>query len=275
MKIVAIHDLGELGEARGEPVIYHIGTTQRLAPLVPWLVVLGLLGLRANRRRAAWLVLLPPLALSLIFSQVIPLLPAPGEAFIFFEFILMTLALGLAAWWLLLGGEVRVGWLHRLMAALAGMALAGLAAFYGYFGTWVRELNQFSILLGICAGAMLVAVFITGWRARRTARTGTLRLALGVGFYLMLAMLLGMLGFFAVMMMIEPQVASRWQQILPQMLVMGLVFGLLLNLIVQPFMLLAGLNGFWRERARRVFGLDPLALPQPPEPVLEKYVVPH
>ncbi len=262
-------DLGELGEARSEPVIINIDIKEKLAGLTPWLVVLVLLGLRSNRRRAAWLILLPLLATQTLGLLALSFLPGGGSTTGIFMLMLMTLAMSVSAWWLLLGGGGRAGKARRLLAALgAYLAVTGVSCL-AYFGNWAGEMSVVLLYTGISMVAILAGNLLSGWRARRRLHAGTLRLALLQGVSTIIFTLLGVVASATIIMLVNENARRSFMSeigsILPQMLMVGLVLGLFLNLIVQPFMLLAGLNGFWRERARRVFGLEPLALPQPPE----------
>ncbi len=80
LTIVASADLGGLGARDGAPVEYN-WVLPGIAPLLlPWLVILGLLALKPNRRAAAWLIWLP-LGCVVALTVVPPEMPGGNELF--------------------------------------------------------------------------------------------------------------------------------------------------------------------------------------------------
>ena len=80
LTIVASSDLGALGSKEGLPVTYNWVLPSVAPLLLPWLVILGLLALKPNRRAAAWLIWLP-LGCVIAFTLAPPANPAIGNKF--------------------------------------------------------------------------------------------------------------------------------------------------------------------------------------------------
>lgn len=130
LRIVATADLGGLGSREGPPVLYTwgripFGLTPAFSPrLVPWLAILGLLLLNANRRREVWLVWIPLLAVA-------------------------GLAMGIEQWLGFLDSELRDAVSLMVMALGFGWAAMLLLA---PWAPWPRDLGRFGwqlLVLGL------------------------------------------------------------------------------------------------------------------------------
>jgi hypothetical protein len=97
LSIVASQDIGPLGPREGTPVVFHWNLARNVARISPWLALAVLLGLKPNRRRGAWSVLLPIVAL----EGVLGVVSSTGFDGGSYMDIVNTLILALAALWLL------------------------------------------------------------------------------------------------------------------------------------------------------------------------------
>jgi len=108
-----------------------------LSPLLPWLVILALLALKPNRRRSAWWIWLPLAGLTAALHCLEPALPSvladlPDQVAGFLIDVLLALAFGLAALWLL---SAYLGWRSRLLAFLGNLLVLVVFVVFNFVAT--------------------------------------------------------------------------------------------------------------------------------------------
>jgi hypothetical protein len=168
LKIVTSSDLGPLGFKDGSPVAFT-WVLPSIAPLLlPWLVILGLLALKPNRRPAAWLIWLPLTAV-MALTLLPPIMPASAS---FLLDAIAALAFGLAAVWLLSNYLRRA---HRLLTFFCVLptlaAFSALAFVARQGGSWLEvETLQIGIFLALGALASTIALSLGGWICRSRYR---------------------------------------------------------------------------------------------------------
>ena len=252
-----------MGSKQGVPVTYAWVMPSLMPQVIPWLVILLLLLLKANRCASAWWVWVPLACVAAAASvpdSAVELLPS-SQFEIFFELI-AALGFGLAALWLLSG---YLGWKHRMLAFL-GMLLVqegfGILTFALRQG-W-EELGPETLAAGISLLVSVlvisVAVSLAGLLCR--GRYGRLRLTLWIAAALLLLWLLIIGPCFAIAM-----ISSRGDvPVTALFAVVGVAAGITFGALL-PFLVLSFANRFYRERLKALLhlggGQDPPVLAQP------------
>ena len=215
-----------------------------LPHLIPWLAVLVLLALRQNRTPAAWWVLLP-LVWGLVFQHFMrsSAVPLPAQVRELLASTAYSLCFGLAFAWLLSNG---ISWNRRLTVFLGlfGLTAAGSALSFVLTQDWDGadgEASATAIAISMGIFVVSAALVFAGYACRK--HHTFLRLLMWTVVLVPLAAALIVLPFF-----IYAWVASRGSVDLEGfglgiMMFVGVGFGVLL-----PFVLLSGVNGFYRER---------------------------
>ena len=244
LNIVASSDLGALGSKDGSPTAYN-WILPSVAPLfLPWLVILGLLALKANRCAAAWLIWLP---LGCVFALTLspPAFMPAGTNFLLD--VIAALAIGLAAVWLLanhLRRQHRFVTFLSVLLTLAGFSVLAGASKQGLSLLTVESL-QIGIVLAIGVLASTVALNLAGLICRSRYRPLGLYpwvLLLLAGVWLLIA------APFFVFAMIASSGGIPWSEFfIPVLVVAAVNFATLL-----PFLILSSASPFFRERLKAV-----------------------
>ncbi len=259
MKVVAISDLGGLGAKEGPPGSFTWTTPNLMPPMLPWLAVLVLLGLKPNRSAQAWWIWLP-LGLVLILrpavASALGFVPSAVQA-VFTE-VAAGLAIGVAAVWLL---SARLGWKHR---GLVFLAILGSLLAFGTLNCWAMtdwseeslQALQMEILLALSALVLAVAVSLAGWCCRRRYRP--LGLLGWLILWLVTAWTVVTLPF-AVVVLVASQGAVAWNEVAGGILAAALVC----FAVLMPFFILSFASPLYRERLRGLLHLggQPVAPP--------------
>ena len=255
---MALAELGGLGQNEGPGLNYHWEPPSLIAPLLPWLAVLLLLGIRPNRNPQAWWILVPLVfvsGLAAVVQLVLNSLPS-SELSDLFE-VIAALAFGIGAVWLV------SPWLrrsHRLLTFLLTLVVqAGfsvLALFAGR-GFEVDNGQNWSEALALLTGAFVLslALSLAGLLCRR--RYSRVRFSLWLAFFT-LASWLSVLGPFCIVALAGGQGGPTAGEFLIVLLaVTGVALGTLL-----PFLVLSFANGFHHERLKAL--LHAGQMPAPP-----------
>jgi hypothetical protein len=252
LTIVASSDLGALGSRDGSPVAYN-WVLPGIAPLLlPWLVILGLLALKPNRRAAAWLIWLP---LGCVMAFTLAPLPILPEGTNFFLDAIAALAVGLAAVWLLTSYLRQQ---HRLLTFLCVLfTLAGFSALAAVAKQGVSLLTVESLQIGIVLAVGVLtsaaALSLGGLICRGRYRPS--------GLYLWLLVLVSgvwlavTLPFFSFAVLVSDGNISwnSWSEFFfPVLAVATANYATLL-----PFLILSSANPFYRERLKALLHVKP------------------
>jgi len=218
--------------------------------LVPWLGILLLLLLRANRSAQAWLIWLPliaVLAIQIAARRVLDFLPSEVE--FFFE-VIGALAFGLAAVWLT---SHSYGPRHRLLAFLGMLGiLAGCgiltAAVRQTWDSGLQETLPIGILLGFCVLVSPIALSLAGLSCRRRYRPAAL-------FLWVLVWLTAVSFVFAAPFLVFAMLVSGgeapWGQFIGGILIVAAVcLGTL-----TPFLVLSFTSAFFKQRLQELLRL--------------------
>lgn len=257
LSIIASSDLGGLGSNKGSPIFYNWVLPQLAQVLLPGFALLGLLALKPNRCAAAWLIWLPlgcVLALTLVLSTFLP----RGTSF--FLDVIVALALGVAAVWLLANSLRRQ---HRFLTflcvllALAGFSALAAVATQGA-GLLTMESLQVGTILAVGVLASAVALILAGLICRKRYRP--------LGLYLWVLLLLACFWVvtaapFFVIAVVSSAGRIPWSEFIISVLALAVGnFALLL-----PFLILSSVNPFFRDRVKALLQVAPEV--PPPVPV--------
>jgi hypothetical protein len=252
LTIVASSDLGMLGSRDGAPITCE--WVPGIAPLLlPWLVILGLLALKPNRRAAAWLIWLP---LGCVVGFTLAPLPILPEGASFFLDVVAALAVGLAAVWLTtsyLRQQHRLLTFLGVLLALTGFSVMAAVAKQGASLLAVESL-QIGIVLAAGILASAAALSLGGLICRGRYRPARLCLWLLVSLAFIWLLIAAPLFLIAVIALGE---SISWNEFfIPVLGIAAGNFALLL-----PFLILSSANPFYRERLKALLHVRPEAPP--------------
>jgi len=255
LRIVASYDLGALGPAQSEPILYYWSRYYSVPGLALWAALaLAMIVSRANRTREVLLVLVPVLLVSLVWwtvARIFKPIPSDREAI---GVTVLSLAVGSALLWLL--GPVIASCTRRRALVLAltvtlGAALVGVVS--------VTDLSRQTIglplLLSSLAPAMVLSYAGAGWMSRRTYRPIRFALLLAAWTVALSAVALP-LGFFLV-----SALTGTWpSEILPLLamfLLAGAIAGACVVLISLSFLFVGLRSPLLRPRLFACLGWNP------------------
>lgn len=223
------------------PWYYHVPS------LGLWtLLIVLLLGRRANRTWQAWAVLIP-LGLVVACWRIPPALLGVGEENLEpFAIFFLTLAMDLAVLWLLGDWLARRRWWLRLPAAIGLVVLVHFLSCLGHFDyPWSSGLNSL-MMTGVGGLVVAVALALTGVSCRGIY--GPVRVPLWSILWISLVMGGVLFGFACVMLLWNGNGGDSWVEILLSVLVGSQMAGLLLDVVCLPFVILAVKCPLYRER---------------------------
>lgn len=264
LRIVPSQDLGKLGPKEGTPVMFYWRWWYHVPTLPLWAIMLLLLvGLKANRHRQAWLILIPLGLVLVVWRMPAILLSVSDGTTESLGFFVVT---GTMAWtmvWLLghwLGGRHRNVTLLLAFATMLAVGLLSFLSYYSHFGE-LEGLASSSITYGLCVLILLAAMTHTGYLCRKRFSP---RRFLGWLIVSDILVAMGVLLSFAVfgvlvMMLNRPGPHFQVEQLVIPVIVAGVgsVFlGGILYLLNLPFLVLAFRCPFYRERFEKFFGIE-------------------
>ena len=266
-------DLGGLGAKEGAPVSYHWTVPSIIPSLLPWLAVLLLLLVKSNRCGQAWWIWVP---LGCVTAAGQLLQPAfgfiPSETAAMFLDLVSSLAIGVAAVWLLAPQLARS---HRLLTFLCLVPTLGIFSLFSFLmkqdwggsGTAVALAMLVPLAIGVFVVA--VAILLAGLACR--GRYRPLGLYLWIVVSLLALWLVIVTPFFGLTMIVSGG-QLPWQEFFIGILIMTAVsFGVLL-----PFLILSSANSLFRERLKLLLHTErkapPPVLPPSPGAGPQKYV---
>lgn len=246
MKIVASQDIGEIGPKEVKPVIYNWNWYYNIPGLALWVVLLGTIMLvKANHNPRALLIVLPLLAVNLLWLGFVKLLNFPSIARVQYDPLFVSSTVGIAVLWLL---AHKLGNRNRFVTFLLALIVVIVVGYVGLISYSVDsdETTMFLSLLAILALAVLISFVLSSWRCRE--HYNGLRFILWLGFWTVIISIIAILTFMVVMFGFEGRLPRNVTDMLLQVLVVGLVIGLLSYVINLSFMILALSSPFYRER---------------------------
>jgi hypothetical protein len=260
LTILASQHLGDLGAGTSAPAILDWRWYYQVPGLAFWcLVVLPLALVKENRRRQAWAIVLPLLAVLVagrMISILLALSPATGEAFGRF---VMTLATAWTIVWLLEPWFAGRGGVRSFFAALVVMWAIALLSYLGNFGlAYSDDLLPWASCYAIATLALLLSMAISGRCCRTTFSSG--RFMAWLLLWLVLATVVGVLLLAVGVVVFEAATEGIGALMflavaLPGALIAGGIGGVLLYLANLPFLLVASRSVLYRDRFLRALQL--------------------
>lgn len=251
---MASADLGGLGAKEGAPTEYTWTPPSMLPQLVPWMAILILLLLPANRCAHAWWVWAPLLAVQGVAAGLRPVIESiAGSIYDPASQTFTALAFGLAALWLgspYLGRKSRWIAFFAILLTVAGFGAATL--FLRQNGEQeFMETGAFAMFTGFCALQVALALSLTAIVCRR--RFGAVRFALWLALLLAAGWLLVTAPFVVITSQMDG--GPAWNEFLGGILaVAGITY-----LVLLPFLLLALAQPFYRSRFLNLLRFPPPA----------------
>jgi hypothetical protein len=246
-------DLGDLASTEGPRTGFTWARPSLIGPLAPWLGVLALLLLPANRSGRAWWVWLPLLCVAgmgLALPSALTFLPSEPREIL--GRMMAGLGFGFAAV-LLLAPHIRRA--HSLLTLLTTViALVAISSIALVLSEGVGELERviFSgIILGASSLALMVAMHLAGVVLRRKYRPLTFSLGTLAGLVLLWSCIVAP---FATTFELQTALASV-------LLAAGINYA-----IVLPFLMLATFSPLFAERLATLLHLTGPACPSIPLP---------
>jgi len=257
--ISSSEDIGSLGIKEGTATIYPWKWYYSAPALGSWIVLaLVILLVRDNRDPRVLLIFIPIFLIRLLWSLFLPILGVPSSVLVVFGMLVDALVAGIAVLWLLaykLGNRNRfVSFLLALIVLVAATIVAIMS-----YQAWLSGVD-FEILVIQALGivTMLLVFVLAGWRCRK--RYGPWRFMLWLALWTMVISLVGMSTFFLIS--VRPSGIELIQQI-PEVLVAGLIFAVCIYMLNLPFMILAFVTHFFRERFYAYFHLKSMPISSP------------
>jgi len=250
LKIVASQDIGEMGLKEVKPVIYDWNWYYNIPGLALWVVLLGAIVLvKANHNPHALLIALPLLAVNLLWLGFVKLLNFPSIARAQYDPLFVSSTVSIAVLWLL---AHKLGNRNRFVTFLLALIIMIVVGFvgqvsYNSIGELSYQTTLFFMFQSLAYFAVLVAFVLTAFICHKLFYHGLL-FSLLLGFWTVIISIIAILTFVVVMFGFEGRLPRNVTDILLQVLVMGLVTGLLLYAINLSFMILALSSPFYRER---------------------------
>jgi len=257
--ISSSYDIGSLGIKEGTATIYPWKWYYSAPALGLWIVLaLAILLVRANRDPRVLLIFIPIFLIRLLWLLFLPILGVPSSVLVVFGMLVDALVAGIAVLWLLaykLGNRNRsVSFLLALIVLVAATIVAIVS-----YQAWLSGVD-FEILVVQALGivTMLLVFVLAGWCCRK--RYGPWRFMLWLALWTMVISLVGMSTFFLIS--VRPSGRELIQQI-PEVLVAGLIFAICIYMLNLPFMILAFVTPFFRERFYAYFHLKSMPMSSP------------
>lgn len=255
---MAVSDLGALGPKEGPPVDYDWAPT--FPAVLPWIGIVLLLLLPANRNVRAWWILTPLLLINATrwIAASFPLF-IPSEAIDLLGAAFVGLAFGISALWLASPYLTRPSRWAVFFLMLLVLAIASGLAYLGALDFSEVGAQEFGMLMFLAVLTLMVAMALS--LTARVCRRRPTAIGLSMVLFLWLAVLWMIPGCAVwAISRISGSLGPQGYMIMGTMLVMALVT----FVVVWPFVLLALVSSWYRERLVHLFDL---AKPVPPAPV--------
>ena len=258
LRVVPSTNLGDLAAGDAKAVVYDWKPYYSLPGLALWaVVVLLMVVLKENRVPSVFLILVPILIVSLLWTLLKKLLPGFGSAAIVFDQIMASATLGFGALWLV---AHKIGNRNRFIALVLGLAvmltcwLVGAVSYLGveFSSDTIGALVYFGLLaVGMTVGLTLAG---RGCRKRYSGPRFVLKLLLWS-----VAGSLAAIYAFILIFMIFNEFARQWILLVTQIPIIGGILGLVSFVLMLPYAVLAANNSFFRRRLFAYANLDPSA----------------
>jgi hypothetical protein len=255
LTIVPSQELGELGGHEGPPTILQWHWHYHLYSIAFWgLVILPLILFKENRRIKAWAILIPLMAVIVIFRMIANLLSLSPTNTEFLGALVASLASAWTIIWLLAHWLSPRRWLLGFVLALIVMGATGLLSCVCNYGIPNDETVVSTLFYYVFASfSLLLSMVLTGRFRRKSFLSASFMVWLIP--WTILSSILGIIILVIGLGLFQGSPAIDMDAMLEVLLVGG-IGGIVLYLLNLPFMLLAFRNSFYRNRLCAVFGLQ-------------------
>jgi len=251
-------DIGSLGIKEGTATIYPWKWYYSMPALGLWIVLaLAILLVRDNRDPHVLLIFIPIFLVRLLWTRFQPILGAPSDVLEVFRTLIDAFVIGIAVLWLLaykLGNRNRFISLLLAMVVLAGVTVVAVVSYQVWAPFVDYELVTFQSL-GIAT--MLLIFVLAGWRCRK--RYGPWRFMLWLALWTIVISLLAVIAYFLIAEARSEPVKKLIRQ-MPQVLLVAMIFAVCIYMLNLPFMILAFVTSFFRERFYAYFHLKSMPI---------------
>jgi hypothetical protein len=258
LRIVASQPLGALGSSESDPLEFHWRWYCHVPALPLWALIGWLLvAPKANRKLQAWLILLPMLLVLAFWRMPLMLFSGSKSADGNMEilgFFVVSLVMGWSAVWLL-GHWLSVRSRILTLVLIAAVMAAVVACSYFSHSEDATTVPPAAIAVysGVCIALLSATMMLTGRWCRKGCSLGRFLLRLAVWF--VAAVLMLTLGVF-LLLLASGVPAEQLFRDLPEVASASAILAAILYLINLPFVVLAFLSPFYRDRLRRIFHME-------------------
>jgi hypothetical protein len=255
-------DIGNLGIKEGTATIYSWKWYHSVPALALWIVLaLAIVLVKDNCDPRVLLIFIPIFLVRLFWSCFQPILGAPSDFLVVFSTLIDALAVGIAVLWLLaykLGNRNRFISLLLALVVLAGITVVAVVSYQA----WASFMDTRLVIFQSLGIATILFIFVlAGWHCRK--RYGPWRFSLWLALWTMVISQLAIIAYFLIAEAQSNPVEELIRQ-MPRVLLVGLIFGLCIYMLSLPFMILAFVTPFFRERFYAYFHLKSMPISSPP-----------
>ena len=254
---MASQNLGQLGPTDGPPVLFDWRWYYSVPMLPLWaLILLLLVGPKANRHRQAWLILLPLGVIFLVWRMAAILFSLPDGSTEPAGFFVELLAVAWSAVWLAghwLGGRSRKVAFFFIIATMTAICLLSYWCHYADTDGLVASLIGFDVVAVVLPLAMLW----TSYSCRKNYTPGRFRVRLLMRMIVSLMAL--ELSYMVILLLVcrsGPGNLAILAPMLLTMLIVSLVCAGILYLLNLPFLELAFRSSFYGDRFESMFHIE-------------------
>jgi hypothetical protein len=263
-----------LGEKEGEPAVYNWKWRYSAPGLAIWAVLVAAIVLvKPNRNTQALLVLVPLVAVSLVWSFLRKAIGFPSSSVAALDQIIVSLTVGITVLWLL---SHWLGNRNRFVIALLALVIIGLVGIAGAVSYPSEESSVQTVasllVAGLSALTLVLGFVLAGWWCRKRYSSWRFNLWLGVwttvaGVGVFVILLAGIL----IAGCISGDLPDDLLTAVWIILLTGLIFGGCTYLVVLPYVILSLRSQFFRERFYACLRLKSMSVetkaePNPPLP---------
>ncbi len=217
-------------------------------------LVIALIGFRANHNRQVLLVLIPLIIVNLLYLAFKKISGMISSSAVQFDVIFHSMAVGLTLLWLIVPLLKGRGLVRFVVAFAVIIAIAYLCVFT--YGTASSQDTTVSLVFLTGMGVMLILMPIIS-RGLCRGLYRPLRFMLWLGLWTIIGGVLAVEATLAVLLIILPSGpdASYLLEVVLMALLLGAVMGLCLYALHLPYMILGFLNPFFRHRFQTCLSL--------------------
>ncbi len=244
-----------MGPHEGQVSLYKWHWYYSVPGLFVWLIlIVALVGLKANRNRRILLILIPLTIVNLLYLLFKKAVSMDSSSALQFDLLFQSLTVGVTLLWLVAPALGRRGVVRVVVAFVLLMVVTGMSIFsYGTMSS--EETTIFLVLLGFLGTVMVFAPAATTRLCQGRYRPVAFMLWLAV--WMIVGSTVATLGAFAVMLSVlsSGPSASELSMVILQTMMVGAILGLCLYILYLPYMILRFASPFFRMRLQGCLNL--------------------